>query len=76
MGKTSFVGEDKEIAFIQVVKEVSIKHPNKDDEQAINIGVWSSELRFILHAPYEMIIKYFDYHELLNILDIIFDNIY
>ena len=39
MGKISFVGEDKEIAFIQVVKEVSIKHPKKDDEQAINIGV-------------------------------------
>lgn len=57
MGKISFVGEDKEIAFIQVVKEVSIKHPKKDDEQAINIGVWSSELRFILHAPDELIIS-------------------
>ena len=57
MGKTSFVGEDQEITFIQVVKEVSIKHPNKDDEQAINIGVWSSELWFILHVPGELIIS-------------------
>lgn len=75
MGKTSFVGEDQEITFIQVVKEVSIKHPNKDDEQAINNRCL--EFRAVVHSTCPRWTDYFvDYHELLNILDITFDDIY
>lgn len=67
-GKTSFYGEDQEIGFIQVEKEV---HPNRDDKCLVNIsGDW-----FIRSALDKLIGIYLDYCKPLNISNTIFDAI-